>query len=456
MFTQAIAIARNTFVESLRQPVYFILILAGLILQGFNLLLSAYSMGYSDSSEISKDDKLLLDMGLATVFVLTTLLAALTSTAVLSREIEEKTALTVISKPVGRPVFVLGKYLGTAGAVVLATVIQLLFLQFAIRHGVMMTASDKPDPLVLGVLAGALVLAIGIAAWGNYFYGWVFSSTAVTILTPALIVGLILTFALNRNRAGDLIPFLESVKPEVMLASAALLLAAPVLAAVALAASTRLGQVMTITLCAGVFLLGLLSNYFFGRYAYRNDPIASIVEAEPVADRDGDFRDGGDVWRLTLDGPTTVLLAPGDRIYYGPTPDGLALVPPTQAPFTGDVTNPTTYNRPGLPPNVVVQQVEPVVEDVHVLRILNAGAARTDHPPAPKQFLFATETTSNWPARAAWSIVPNLQFFWLVDAISQNHPIPPRYVGLMALYSLSQVVALVSLSVILFQRREVG
>ena len=454
MFTQILAIARNTFVESLRQPVYFLLIMGGLILQVFNVLLSAYSMAYSDSSEVSKDDKLLLQMGLATVFVIATLLAALTCTAVLSREIENKTALTVISKPVGRPTFVLGKFFGSTGAILVATFIQLIFLQFAIRHGVMMTVSDHPDTVVIAFLSTAILLSVSIAAWGNYFYGWVFSSTAVTIMTPALVIALLLTYPLNEHWKIQSIT--KDYKPQVLLASLLLLMSVPVISAVALAASTRLGQVMTIVVCSGVFMLGLLSNYFFGRHAYQNTPIASILEAEPVHDRDGDFRDGGDIWRLELDGAPSINLAPGDRIYYGPTPDGLALAVAPQKPFPGDVTDPATYNRPDLPPNVVVSEVEPVVEDYYHIRILNAGADRTHHPPRVGEFLFVTPTTINWPARAAWSIAPNLQFFWLVDAITQNHPIPPRYVGMAALYTGSQVAGLLALAVILFQRREVG
>ena len=56
----------------------------------------------------------------------------------------------------------------------------------------------------------------------------------------------------------------------------------------------------------------------------------------------------------------------------------------------------------------------------------------------------------------AWGTAPNLQFFWLVDAVTQAHPIPPRYVGLVALYSLAQVTGLLALAVILFQKRDVG
>mgnify|MGYP003700467907 CR=1 FL=1 len=454
MLTQILAIARNTFVESVRQPIYFVLLMAGLVLQGFNVLLSAYSMGYSDSSEVSADDKLLLDMGLATVFVIATLLAALTCTAVLSREIDNKTVLTVISKPVGRPVFVLGKYLGSTLAIVLATIVQLLFLQFALRQEVMSTAADHLDPVVMTFMTLAILLGIGVGAWGNYFYGWVFSSTATYVLTPALFVALLITWMINKD--WRLQPLFTDFKPQVTLGSLALLLSIPVISAVALAASTRLGQVMTIAVCLGVFLLGLLSNYFFGRFAFQNSPVAGIAAVEPVQDRDEDFSDGADIWEITLDGPPSTSLSPGQLVYYGPTPNGLALAVPDQEPFLGDVMDPATYNRPGVQPNVVIREVLEVEEDRHRVTILNAGSMPTAHPPRVNEFLFATPTRVHWIARIAWSIVPNLQFFWLVDAITQAHEIPPRYVGLIAMYSGVQVVGLLSLSVILFQRREVG
>jgi ABC-type transport system involved in multi-copper enzyme maturation permease subunit len=454
MPTKLLAIAFNTFLESVRQPIYFVLLLSGLLLQMFNILLSAYSMGYSDSSEVSSDDKLLLDMGLATVFTIATLLAALISTSIMSREIENKTALTVISKPVSRPVFVIGKYLGSTAALVLATVIQLIFLQLAIRHTVLSTASDHVDPVVVTFLGLSLMLGIGVGAWGNYFYGWVFSSTAVYVLTPALMIALPLTLMIDKNWIIQ--PISTDFKPQIALASVTLLMAIPVLSAIALAASTRLTQVMTISVCVGMFLLGLLSNYLFGRHVYINSPIASIGQVEVIQDRDGDFRDGGDILRLKLDGPPSVDLQPGQVIYYGASPDGLALDVPNQRPFVGDPLDPNDYNRPGTPPNVVVREVEPPVEDVYHIKILNAGNMQTVRPPLEGEFLFTTPTTIYWPARVAWSIVPNLQFFWLVDAITQTHAIPPRYVLLTAAYSGVQVIGFVSLAVILFQRREVG
>ena len=44
-----------------------------------------------------------------------------------------------------------------------------------------------------------------------------------------------------------------------------LLLTVVAITAVAIAASTRLGQVMTLLICAGVFLVGLISEYVLGQ-----------------------------------------------------------------------------------------------------------------------------------------------------------------------------------------------
>ncbi|MGQ0626673.1 MAG: hypothetical protein ACT4PL_01070, partial [Phycisphaerales bacterium] len=105
-------IARTTFLESVRQPVYGLLIALCGLFQVINTSSLGYSLGYGDSSEVSGDNKLLLDVGLATILFCGTLLAGFVATAALSREIENKTVLTVVSKPVPRPVVVIGKYIG--------------------------------------------------------------------------------------------------------------------------------------------------------------------------------------------------------------------------------------------------------------------------------------------------------------------------------------------------------
>lgn len=259
MFQQTLTIARNTFTESIRQPIFVVLILVGVLALVLNPSLAAYSMETGGG-----DNKMLVDLGLSTIFLVGLLLAAFTATGVLSSEVENRTVLTVVSKPVARPVFVIGKYAGVAAAISVAVYVLCIVFIFTIRHRVMSTASDQFDVPVItfGLLAAAV--ALGLAAWGNYFYRRVFTSTFVVTFAVTLTValGLILVvgkqwviqsplteFTVNDGKLTEIIAGLVMVFEAIL-----------VLTAVAVAASTRLGQVMTLLVCIGVFLIGLVSN----------------------------------------------------------------------------------------------------------------------------------------------------------------------------------------------------
>ena len=112
MLEQLLTIARNTFTESVRQPIYAIMLVVAELGLLFNQQIAQYTF--------DDDTKLMLEMGLSWVFMVGAVQAALAASAVLSSEIENRTALTVISKPIPRPVFVVGKYLGVAAAMALA------------------------------------------------------------------------------------------------------------------------------------------------------------------------------------------------------------------------------------------------------------------------------------------------------------------------------------------------
>jgi ABC-type transport system involved in multi-copper enzyme maturation permease subunit len=451
MIGQTLAIARNTFVESVRQPIFFVLIMLGGLLQIFNTLLSAYSLGYTDTSEVSGDDKMLLDIGLATVFVVATLLAGFVATAVLTREIDNKTALTVISKPVGRPLFIFGKYLGVTGAVGVATLILLSFFLLAIRHEVLATARDKIDWPVISFTALALLTSIGVATWGNFFYGWVFSSVATMLTLPTIILAWVGTLFVGEGWA--LQAPTEALKPQILLASLCLLLAMPVLCAVAIAASTRLGQVMTIFVAFGVFVLGLLSNHLLGKRAFDNAWIGVLQSVEVERDPDGNFSDAGDAWRITFEQAPTEQIGAGDPFHFGPAPNGVIVIPEVEQQWAGgEVSRGAAVDAEEQ--MLLYEAVEDPANHVYLIR--NMGGLVLPRPPREGDYVFLEPTGISPTFAAAWGVVPNVQFFWLVDAVTQAHPIPARYVGLVALYSFAQIGAMLSLAVILFQRREVG
>lgn len=448
MFGQTIAIARNTFLEAIRQPIFFILLLIGGGLQVVNTLLSAFTMGFTEEREVFGDDKLLFDMGLATVVVCCMLLAAFIATSVLSREIENKTALTVISKPVGRPMFVLGKYLGVSGAILVAAIILTVFFFFALRHKVMSTARDTVDGPVVLFSVLAVLLSIGLGVWGNYFYNWVFASTAVFTMLPATVAAYVIVLCVNKSWEFQAIT--TDLKPQVMLTSACAVVAIMVMTAVALAASTRLGQVMTIVVCCGVFIIGLLSNHLLGRHAFVNRQIAIV---ESVDNPDSlTLNRAGDSMKIKLKGPAKVDLKPGMSIYFGPDPNGLALAVPAHSRFMGDFTDAVQVRGAEAAGALIIS----AVGEENALTLLNTGGLAVGRPPRSGDFLFSKPTETNWPARAAWSVIPNLQVFWLVDAVTQGHQIPPRYVALVAGYGGAQILGFLALAVLLFQKRDVG
>lgn len=453
MLTQIIPIARNTFIESIRQPLVFVLVALSGFLQILNTWNTGFSMGYAsnDSSEVTADNKLLFDIGLSTVFVVGAVLAGFIATAVISREIEKKTVLTVISKPISRVSLILGKYLGVTGAIILASICMITFLLMGIRHGVMSTASDSLDGPVLLFGAIALFLSIGLAGWCNYFYGWSFPQTALLLMLPLFIIAYIAVLFVSKK--WQIQSPLVDWKPQVMTACACLMLAILVLSAVAVAASTRLGQVMTIVACLSVFLAALLSNFFLGRHVFRNETIGMIDQM--ATQTEGDFIADQAPIKFRLNKPLRTDLTPGTPIYYGPSPNGFPLLHLQEyKPVTGNLEDINTLmGERASGPAIIVTAVE-----AQTLTVRNVGPkpVAVVRPPEKGDYIFVEPTQIRAVPLIAWGVIPNLQFFWLLDAVSQNRQVPGSYLGLASVYAAVQIIAFLSLAVILFQRRDVG
>lgn len=444
-------IARTAFLESVRQPVYFIIILIAGLMQTFNTAATGYSLGYTESGEVSGDNKLLLDLALASVFLCGTLLAGFIATAAVSREIENKTILTVVSKPIPRPAVILGKFLGTSGAMLIATVIMVVFLLLGIRHGVMSTARDEVDTVVTTLGYAAVFLAVAAAIWGNFFYGWHFSQTASLLLCPLMLVTLVLVYSFGKG--WKLQPLFTDFKPQVALAAVTLILGMLVLSAIATAASTRLGQVMTIVVCFGAFVLGLLSNYLLGRHVYKAEIVGQILQTRPERDAHQSFAGMGDIYFVTLKSVANRAVKPGDSFYYSASPDGVPMPVPAFAPFTGDARDDSKFFVPGTPAAAIV--IDARARELTVRNIGNPPL-NVERPPQANDYILAAPARVNPWAMAAWGIAPNMQFFWLSDAVTQNRPVPAGHFARITAYAGVQIAGFLALAVILFQRREVG
>lgn len=255
------AIIANTFVETIRQPVYAILLwVAAFWIVFVSPSLAAFSL------ESGSDNKIMVDVNLSTLLLYGLLVSVFSATAVITREIESQTVLTVISKPVSRPLFLLGKYIGVTGAVLLGYVFLAIAFFMVKRHGVMETASDTFDWPVLVFGLSAVLISLAVALFGNYFYGWHFAATLTSWVIPLSAIALVLVLFLGRDWTPQA-PATDFGDFQMVYVIILAFCAVVVLTAFAVTLATRFSVTLTLMLCVGVFLLGLLSDYYFGRHA---------------------------------------------------------------------------------------------------------------------------------------------------------------------------------------------
>jgi ABC-type transport system involved in multi-copper enzyme maturation permease subunit len=154
-FTRAGIIARATTKEAVRQPVFSLSLAIGIVTLVILTYLPYFSMG--------DDVKMLKDCGMATILSWSILLAVWTSSTSIADEIEGKTAMTLLSKPITRRQFVVGKYVGILQATLLLLIpLSLCFLVLVYykvgydAREAAMTAPETTDKLlqVIQILPG--------------------------------------------------------------------------------------------------------------------------------------------------------------------------------------------------------------------------------------------------------------------------------------------------------------
>jgi ABC-type transport system involved in multi-copper enzyme maturation permease subunit len=152
-------IALATSKEAVAQPLYLLAIIIG----GFLLLLYIY-IPYNTFGE---DVKMYKDSGLMTIMILAILVSLWTASVSVADEIEGRTALTLLSKPVSRRQFVLGKFLGITWANFLMFVVlgswMLIWVSYKVVYDARETSNPEPNwqlcyAEMIGIVPG-LVLA---------------------------------------------------------------------------------------------------------------------------------------------------------------------------------------------------------------------------------------------------------------------------------------------------------
>lgn len=164
------AIAANSFREVIRDRIlYFI---------GFFALLMAFAWRLLPEIAVGTHQKIFLDLGLAAIGLLGVIVAVFVGTGLINKEIDKKTILVLIPKPLSRAEFILGKHLGLSGVLaVMLGVMLVIYLLMLLG----MKVSFQPLPLIVSVfylgLELILIAAVAIA------FGVFTSSILATLMT---------------------------------------------------------------------------------------------------------------------------------------------------------------------------------------------------------------------------------------------------------------------------------
>jgi len=121
------ALATNVFREVVRDRILYI--------TGFYALILAAAIRILPEVAAATEDKIFLDFGLAAMSVLGLIVAVFVGTGLINKEIEKRTVLVLIAKPISRVEFITGKHLGLSAVLALLiaamTTIYLALLQFS-------------------------------------------------------------------------------------------------------------------------------------------------------------------------------------------------------------------------------------------------------------------------------------------------------------------------------------
>ena len=120
-------IASNVFREVVRDRILWII--------GFYALILGVALRILPEIAAATEDKIFLDFGLATMSVLGLIVAIFVGTGLVNKEIEKRTVLVLIAKPISRSEFITGKHLGLSAVlatlITAMTVIYLVLLQIS-------------------------------------------------------------------------------------------------------------------------------------------------------------------------------------------------------------------------------------------------------------------------------------------------------------------------------------
>jgi ABC-type transport system involved in multi-copper enzyme maturation permease subunit len=181
VLTPILAIAQNTIRDAVRNKVLYVLLFFGLVMIAASVLIATLSY--------VERERILQDVGLSAIRLFGTAIAIFLGVGLVHGEVERRSIYTILSKPVSRGQFLLGKYLGLVATLWMQVAIMSLgFVGIAL-------AVDAPlgMPHAVALLLIAAELAVVVA------FATLFSSFATPFLAACYSIGLYLVGHLTRD-----------------------------------------------------------------------------------------------------------------------------------------------------------------------------------------------------------------------------------------------------------------
>lgn len=123
--TKMMAVAQAAYKETIRQPLFWFLLIFMMFIMALSIFLPYYTFG--------EDLKMLKELQLSAILLPPLILTLFTAAISVAEEIEGRTAVTLLSKPVARRDFLIGKYLGIMAAALLMILILTIFMGWSIN-----------------------------------------------------------------------------------------------------------------------------------------------------------------------------------------------------------------------------------------------------------------------------------------------------------------------------------
>lgn len=153
---QVVAIAVNTFKETIRDRVLAVIVVFALLMIVGGLWLGSISLG--------EESRMMTDFGLVAVNGFGLIVAVFVAAGLVRKEVEKRTVFVLFSKPVGRGAFILGKFLGLC-----CTMAVVLAGMGAFLVALVWLVGGRPTPLLLLAVVMIYVQLLAVMAVTIFF-----------------------------------------------------------------------------------------------------------------------------------------------------------------------------------------------------------------------------------------------------------------------------------------------